>query len=190
MLPLLFLIFIVVPLAELYVIIQVGEWIGVLPTIALLLVDSILGAMLMRSQGRLAWRRFTEATSAGRPPAKEVIDGALVLLGGAFLLTPGFLTDILGVSLLLPPTRAVIRRILARRLLHRMTASLAGGLGGSRSGAFGPGFGGPDRPPSGGPGAGGAGRPAFRASRGPGARRAPYDVDGTATDVDGEDRRP
>src|SRR3954469_4444114 len=102
--PLLFLLFIVVPLAELYVIIQVGEAIGVLPTIALLLLDSILGSLLMRSQGRRAWQRFTEAVQVGRPPAREVLDGALVLLGGAFLLTPGFLSDILGVLLLLPPT--------------------------------------------------------------------------------------
>jgi UPF0716 protein FxsA len=89
----------------------------------------------MRSQGRATWRRFTKATQAGRPPAHEVLDGALVLLGGAFLLTPGFLTDLLGVALLLPPTRAVVRRILARRLLHRMTSSLAGGpagMGGMR----------------------------------------------------------
>src|SRR3954470_7683098 len=129
MLPLLFLLFIVVPLAELYVIIQVGQLIGVLPTIALLLLDSILGTILMRSQGRLAWRRFTATTQAGRPPAREVIDGALVLLGGAFLLTPGFLTDILGFALLLPPTRALVRRILARRLVHRMTASLTGAMG-------------------------------------------------------------
>ena len=124
MVPLLFLAFIVVPLAELYVIIQVGQSIGVLPTIAILLADSILGSVLMRSQGRLAWRRFTEATQAGRPPARETLDGALVLLGGAFLLTPGFLTDVLGVALLLPPTRAVVRRVLARRLLKRMVAGM------------------------------------------------------------------
>src|SRR4051794_39337580 len=158
MLPLLFLIFIVVSLAELYVIIQVGEAIGVLPTIGLLLLDSLLGSMLMRTQGRAAWRRFTDATRAGRPPAREVLDGALVLLGGAFLLSPGFLTDILGAALLLPPSRALIRRMLARRLLHRMTSSLAGAAAGS------------------------AGR-----MRPPGTRaRSPhdYDVEGTATDVD------
>src|SRR3954470_17526076 len=140
MLPLLFLLFIVVPLAELYVIIQVGQLIGVLPTIALLLLDSILGTILMRSQGRLAWRRFTAATQARRPPAREVIDGALVLLGGAFLLTPGFLTDILGISLLLPPSRAVIRRVLVRRLLTRVTISLTGAPAGMRV---------PRRPPRG-----------------------------------------
>src|SRR4051812_18130966 len=81
----------------------------------------------MRSQGRRAWLRFNEAVRAGRPPAREVIDGALVLFGGALLLTPGFITDIFGIALLLPPTRAVIRGVLARRLLHRMTVSMVGG---------------------------------------------------------------
>src|SRR4051812_16151348 len=132
MLPLLFLLFIVVPLAELYVIIQVGQEIGVLPTIALLLLDSIVGTMLMRAQGRRAWASFNEALQAGRPPAREALDGALVLLGGAFLLTPGFLTDIIGIALLVPPSRALIRSILARRLVHRMTTSM---MAGSRPGA-------------------------------------------------------
>jgi UPF0716 protein FxsA len=125
-LPLLLVLFIVVPIAELAVIIQVGQAIGLLPTVALLIVDSILGSLLMRSQGRIAWRRFNEAVRGGRPPAREVLDGALVLFGGALLLTPGFLTDVFGIALLLPPSRAVIRGILARRLLHRMTVSLAG----------------------------------------------------------------
>ena len=125
MLPLLLLAFIVVPLAELYVLIPVGHAIGTLPTIGLLLADSILGSLLMRSQGRQAWRRFNAALEAGRPPAKEVVDGALVILVGAFLLTPGFLTDIIGVLLLLPPTRAVLRAFLTRRLAAR---ALAGGV--------------------------------------------------------------
>ena len=86
------LLFIVVPIIELFVIIQVGEAIGVLPTIALLVADSILGAMLMRSQGRVAWRRFNAALAEGRIPHREVLDGALVIFGGALLLTPGFIT--------------------------------------------------------------------------------------------------
>ena len=124
MLPILLLLFIVVPIAELAVIIQVGQSIGLLPTVAILILDSVLGAVLMRSQGRRAWLRFNEALRAGRPPAREVLDGALVLFGGALLLTPGFITDILGITLLLPPSRAVIRRVLARRLLQRMTVSM------------------------------------------------------------------
>jgi UPF0716 protein FxsA len=120
MLPLLLLIFIVVPIAELAVIIQVGQEIGVWWTIAILILDSVLGALLMRSQGRLAWRRFNETLQAGRPPAREVLDGVLVIFGGAFLLTPGFITDIFGVIFLLPPTRAIVRRLLVRRFSDRM----------------------------------------------------------------------
>jgi UPF0716 protein FxsA len=109
-LVLLFVLFIVLPLAELYVIIQLAGVIGILPTIALLLIDSIAGTMLMKSQGRAAWRRFNEANAAGRIPAREVADGALIILGGAFLLTPGFITDVIGFVLLIPPTRVLLRR--------------------------------------------------------------------------------
>ncbi|HEX6391220.1 MAG TPA: FxsA family protein, partial [Solirubrobacteraceae bacterium] len=117
------LLFVVVPLAELFVIIQVGQAIGVWWTIGILIADSILGSVLMRSQGRSAWRRFNDAVRGGRVPAREVVDGALVIFGGALLLTPGFLTDILGLVLLLPPTRAVVRAVLLRRFAHRLVAS-------------------------------------------------------------------
>jgi UPF0716 protein FxsA len=117
------LLFIAVPIAELAVIIQVGQAIGVWWTIGLLVADSILGSWLMRHQGRSAWRRFNEAVQVGRVPAREVLDGALVIFGGALLLTPGFITDILGLILLLPPSRAIVRGILTRRLAHRMVAS-------------------------------------------------------------------
>jgi UPF0716 protein FxsA len=123
MLPLIILLFIVVPIAELAVIIQVGEAIGVLPTIVILIADSVLGSILMRAQGRAAWRRFNAALETGRVPAREVLDGVLVIFGGALLLTPGFLTDILGAVLLIPPTRAVVRRVLVRRFSDRMIAS-------------------------------------------------------------------
>lgn len=123
--PLLVILFVVVPLAELYVIIQVGQLIGALPTIAILVADSILGSLLLRSQGRVAWRRFNDALVAGRPPAREVLDGGLIIFGGALLLTPGFLTDVLGLLLLLPPTRAVVRRALVARFSRRFVAGLA-----------------------------------------------------------------
>jgi UPF0716 protein FxsA len=152
-LPLLVLLFIVVPIAELAIIIQVGQAIGVWWTIALLIADSILGSLLMRAQGRQAWRRFNEALQAGRPPAREVIDGALVLGGGALLLTPGFISDVLGITLLLPPTRALVRRILLRRFLHRMTVSMTTRIAGD------PSRGDPPRP------------------------RQDYDVEGTAHDT-------
>jgi UPF0716 protein FxsA len=122
---LLILLFIVVPIAELAVIIQVGGLIGVWPTIAILVADSVLGSVLMRSQGRVAWRRFNLAVQEGRPPAREVADGALIIFGGALLLTPGFLTDILGIALLLPPTRAIVRRVLLRTATRRMASSVA-----------------------------------------------------------------
>jgi UPF0716 protein FxsA len=124
MLPVLVLLFIVVPIAELAVLIQVGQAIGLWWTIALLVADAVLGSLLARSQGRIAWRRFNEALQSGRPPAREVLDGALVLFGGALLLTPGFLTDVLGAVLLLPPTRAVVRAALVRRFSRRMVASM------------------------------------------------------------------
>jgi UPF0716 protein FxsA len=124
---LLVLLFIVVPIAELAILIQVGQAIGVWWTIALLVADAVLGSLLARSQGRATWRRFNLALQSGRAPAREVLDGVLVLFGGALLLTPGFLSDILGLFLLLPPTRAVVRRVLVRRYAARMVASMARG---------------------------------------------------------------
>ena|ERR1044072_8752332 len=117
----LLILFIVIPLAELYVIIQVGEAIGILPTLAILIADSILGTILLRSQGRNAWRRFLAAMDESRVPHREVFDGAMVILGGALLLTPGFITDIFGIILLLPPTRAVVWQIAKRSVLARVS---------------------------------------------------------------------
>ena len=111
-------IFIAVPLAELYVILKVADLIGVVPTIAILAADSLLGSWLLRSQGRAVWNRFNTAVREGRVPHSEVIDGVLIIFGGAFLITPGFLTDVIGLLLLLPPTRAGFRRI-ARRSIER-----------------------------------------------------------------------
>jgi UPF0716 protein FxsA len=79
--------------------------------------------MLMRAQGRSAWRRLNAAVAEGRVPARETIDGALVIFGGALLLTPGFVTDIFGAAFLLPPTRAVIRGLLVRRFVGRFTVA-------------------------------------------------------------------
>lgn len=123
---LLILAFIVTPLAELYVIWQVGGLIGILPTIALLLAASVLGGVLLRAQGRAAWRRFVAALQTGRPPAREVADGALILFGGALLLTPGFITDALGLALLAPPARSLVRGTLVRTLAPRLVAGAAG----------------------------------------------------------------
>ena len=119
-------LFIVVPIAELAVIIQVGQVIGVLSTVGLLLLDSLLGSLLLRTQGRSVWRRFNEALGRGRIPHQEILDGVLVVFGGALLLTPGFLTDLLGLLLLLPPTRAIARRVLVRAAGRRVVVGVAG----------------------------------------------------------------
>lgn len=137
---LLLIVFVVVPILEIYVIIQVGQAIGALWTIVLLIADSILGSMLMRSQGRAAWRRFQAALAEGRVPGREVIDGVLVIFGGAFLLTPGFCSDVFGLLLLLPPTRAVIRRVIVRRFGFAMFGAIPGvRVGGSARGPQRPG---------------------------------------------------
>jgi UPF0716 protein FxsA len=136
---LLVLVFIVVPIAELFVIIQVGELIGVWPTLLLLLLDAIVGSWLLKREGRAAWRRFNEALAERRMPGKEVADGFLVILGGALLIAPGFLTDILGVLLLIPVTRAVFRRILRRWTVGRVAIVGFPGAGGASWGGFGSG---------------------------------------------------
>ena len=117
---LLLVVFVVVPIVEIWVIVQVGQAIGIVPTLVLLLADAVLGTWLFRREGRRAWVALREAIAAYRVPAKEVADGALVVLGGAFLLTPGFVTDVVGVLCLLPPTRAVLRRALTGLVRARL----------------------------------------------------------------------
>ena len=126
---LLVILFIVVPILELYVIIQVGQAIGVVPTLILLLADALLGSWLLKHEGRGAWRRFNEALAARRFPGKEVADGLLIVIGGTLLLTPGFLTDVFGLFLLLPPTRAIARRVLKRLTIGRFMVVGAGSGG-------------------------------------------------------------
>jgi UPF0716 protein FxsA len=110
------ILFVVVPLIELAVILQVGQTIGAAWTIALLVVFSILGAALLRHEGRRAWRAFSDALAEGRWPGDEVTQGALVIVGGTLLLTPGFVTDGVGFLLLLPFTRAGLSRIIRARV--------------------------------------------------------------------------
>jgi UPF0716 protein FxsA len=106
------ILFIVVPIVELYIIIQVGQLIGLVPTLLLLIADAVLGAMLLRHQGRGAWQRFNLALQERRFPGREVADGLMIAIGATLLLTPGFITDIFGLILLIPPSRAVIRRLM------------------------------------------------------------------------------
>jgi UPF0716 protein FxsA len=160
--PLLVLAFIVVPIVELYVIIKVGQAIGVLPTLAILLADALLGSLLLRHQGRSAWRRFNRALDERRFPGKEVADGLLITVGGTLLLTPGFVTDVFGLFLLIPPSRALIRGALAR-LLRRRFQLVSGPAGWGYARARGAGG-----PPPPGP--------------------APYDVEGRAHEVEDSDR--
>jgi UPF0716 protein FxsA len=162
---LLVVIFIVLPIAELYVIIQVGQAIGAVPTIAILILDSLIGAWLWRHQGRAAWRRFNDALQEGRVPAREVLDGTLVIFGGTLLITPGFISDVVGILLLLPPTRAVVRRMLVGIFSRRFVVARVGGA------------------------AAGAASRAARSRRRPGKPDASgatddYDVEGTAVEVD------
>jgi UPF0716 protein FxsA len=119
-------VFIVVPLVELAIIIQVGEVLGVGPTILLLLAVSLAGAWLVRREGTRAWWRFRDAVSRGRVPTDEVLEGALVLFGGALLLTPGFATDAVGLSLMVPPVRGLVATTLKRRLGARFTVTSFG----------------------------------------------------------------
>ncbi len=158
------LLLIVWPLAELYVVIRVAEAIGILVTVLALIVSWPLGVWLIRAEGRAAWRRLAEAVAAGRPPAREVLDGALIVAGGVLLIVPGFITDGLGLLLLAPPTRALARTAIVRNFQSRAMVR-ATRFGGGPSGQSGPG-----------------GR--MRA-RGPGGRSgAPSDVDSTARDID------
>jgi UPF0716 protein FxsA len=184
-------IFIVVPIAELYVIIKVGEAIGTGPTIALLLVDALVGSMLLRHQGRAAWIRFNRALAEGRVPHKEVFDGVLVIMGGALLITPGFLTDIIGLILLIPPTRALIRAMSGRFVRRRLAlGETVWTFGASR------------RPPRARPAPGGPSGP--RRERGPEdpfgweeppvpprrTRPRPDDIEGTGQEIRDEDELP
>lgn len=122
---LLFLLLIGLPVLELYVIFQVGEAIGFALTLLALLATSVVGVKLIRSQGRLVLRRALDELAAGRPPAREAIDGALVFVGGVLLIVPGFVTDIFGLLMLAPPTRAILRALVLRHYAARFLASAA-----------------------------------------------------------------
>jgi len=130
----LFVAFIVVPLVEIYVLIQVGQVIGPWWTILLLILDSLFGTWLIRREGGRAWLALRVALESGRMPARELADGALILVGGTLMLTPGFVTDAFGILLILPFTRPAARRLLtqlvSRRLLAGYTTRPGPGPGG------------------------------------------------------------
>jgi UPF0716 protein FxsA len=112
--------FIIVPIVEIYVIIQVGQAIGPWWTILLLVVDSILGTWLIRHEGSRAWRALRDALDHGRMPAKELADGGLILIGGTLMLAPGFVTDAFGILMILPVTRPLFRRLLTDVVANRL----------------------------------------------------------------------
>ncbi len=127
-LPLFLLLFVLVPLLELALLIEVGARIGALATIGLCLATALLGGLLVRGQGRAVLDAIRRALDAGRVPVPEAFHGACLLVAGALLLTPGFLTDLLGFALLVPAVRARLYRALVRRLEARL-AEPAGGAG-------------------------------------------------------------
>lgn len=117
--------FLIVPLVELAIAIQVGRWIGVLPTILILLAEAVIGAWIVRREGAAAWRALVTSLESGRAPTRELADAALVLIGGTLLLTPGFLTDILGFVLIIPITRAPARRLLTTAVARSFARRIA-----------------------------------------------------------------
>jgi len=159
------LILVIWPLAEIFVMIKVAEAIGLLWMLLLLVVSWPIGTRILRTQGRAAWRRFVDAVQAGRVPAEEALNGALVLLGGLLLLVPGFITDAIGLLLLIPPTRLLARRAVARHSSSgwvNRVASFGGGFASSRQ------------------------NPGGREDK----SRADYDVDSTAVDIDNQELEP
>lgn len=162
---------VIVPIVELAVIIVVGGEIGVLPTVGLLVLGVIVGVALLSYQGRSAWRRFNEALRAGKAPTREVLDGVLIVTGAILLIVPGFISDVFGILLLLPPTRAGVRAVILRWVQSNIVVGVgttaysgASAMWGRRRGAAEPGVS---------PGAAGTD-----------AAGIPYDVDGTAIEVD------
>ena len=135
-----FVLLLVVPVLEIAVIIGVGKVIGGWPTVALLLLESALGAWLVRREGSRAWQALRTALNTGQMPSRQLADAALVLVGGTLLLAPGFLTDVAGFFLVLPLTRPLARRVLEVAVARRLLGGLfgAGGRGPGGRGPSGP----------------------------------------------------
>lgn len=136
------LLFVVVPLVELYIVVQASQAFGLGWTVLLLIADSVLGAVMLKREGSAAFRALRDAVSAARVPARELADGALVLVGGTLLLTPGFVTDALGFFFILPFTRPLARGVLTRFIARRflpMGPGRPGTPGGGPAGFGGPG---------------------------------------------------
>jgi UPF0716 protein FxsA len=126
------LLFVVVPVLEIYVLIQVGQVIGAWWTVLLLIADGFFGSWLMKREGTRAWAALRAALTERRMPARELADGALILIGGTLLVTPGFVSDVAGLFCVLPVTRPVARAALTRYLTRRLLAVPTGSFGGGR----------------------------------------------------------
>jgi len=128
---LLFLVVLIVPFAEIYLLLQVGGIIGALPTIFLVVFTALLGAFLLKQQGLATFQRFQLSLAQGEVPAYEIIEGPIILLGGLLLLTPGFITDILGFICLVPPLR---RKIAQYLIENHLIQTVAGGFQRNKAG--------------------------------------------------------
>jgi UPF0716 protein FxsA len=165
----LFAAFVVVPIAEIFIILQVSEVIGGWQTVGLLVAEMLFGGWIVRREGRRAWRALNEALLRGLMPDRELADAALVLVGGTLLLTPGFLTDIVGFVFVLPPTRPLVRRLLAMYVARRVQVAR------THMGT-----------PFGGGGPADTGQPGERAAEAGDEHRV---IRGEVVDEDGDDRR-
>jgi UPF0716 protein FxsA len=134
-----FVLLLVVPILEIAAIIAVGRVIGGWETLALLLFESALGAWLVRREGARAWSALTTALNTGRMPSRQLADAALILVGGTLLLSPGFLTDIVGFFLILPFTRPLARGMLETVVAKRLLGGVFGGRGSGGPGGSGSG---------------------------------------------------
>jgi UPF0716 protein FxsA len=120
MVPVLALLFVVVPILELYVLIQIGQAVGPLPTVALVVLMGVVGAALARAQGFATLARIQREMAEGKVPTTALLDGVLILTAALLMITPGVLTDVVGVSLLIPPVRALVGRALTRHVSARV----------------------------------------------------------------------
>jgi UPF0716 protein FxsA len=181
-----------IPLADLALLVVVAGYIGWVPTVALVVLTALLGMLFVRAEGRHTLRRIQRSLAGGELPTNEVVDGGLLIAAGAFLLTPGLVTDAVGFLLALPLTRIPIRMVLKRYVIVPLLDKETGGFATGNVYTFGfPGDEGPTGPMGGpgGPGGpsspggpGGAGRPG-----GPGSDEDTYDLGPEAYDVEFED---
>ncbi|PAP78067.1 FxsA family protein [Rubrivirga marina] len=137
----LLLLFLIVPLVDLALLVTVGERIGLLPTVGIVVLTAVVGSWLARREGTAAWRRVQQKLATGGVPGPELIDGVVILVAGTLLLTPGFLTDVAGLLGLFPPTRAIARRSIKKRFERAVRSGsvrvVAGGPTGTPFGPFG-----------------------------------------------------